>query len=336
MKKSTKTVLAAVLSLALLLMAAACGSSGGQSSDSKPANNASGTGGEAPKAAKLKVGVSIPDSTHPFFIFIIESLKKQIEKENGELVVSGANNDVNKQISDIENLVSAKVQVIAVNAIDSKSVEAALKKAQQAGVKIIAMGNDDMPYVDVTMTVSHKQIGTITGENVAKWINEKLDGKAEVGMLVNSSNPSLTARTVAMEEAIKKNAPGAKIVAKQEAKSQAEGQAVTENMLTAYPNMQVIASITDPYGLGAYEAVKAAGRANDKFFINGTDGTPEALAKVKEGGAFRATLDLDTAQLPQMAFNYIMKLSKGEPVDKIYYSKITVIDANNVDKFLKK
>lgn len=335
MKQSLKLILASVLSIALLLMAAACGNSNSNNSTSSSSNAASGNVQEAAKNAKLKVGMTIPDSTHPFFIFVINGLKKLIEQENGELIVAGANGDVNKQINDIENMVAAKVQVLVVNAIESKSLEAVLKKAQQAGVKIIAAGNDDMPYVDVTQTISHKQIGTLSGENAAKWINEKLGGKAEVGLIVATNNQSLTDRSVALEEAIKKNAPGAKIVVKQEAKSQAEAQAVAENMLTANPNLQVIATTSDPYGLGAYEAVKASGRANDKFFINGTDGTPEGLAKVKEGGAFRATLDMETAKTPATTMNNIMKLVKGEPVEKLQYSKLTIIDINNVSQFAK-
>jgi len=339
-RKALQTILVSVLAVTLLLMAAACGNgnsaSGDKNSSNASTNNTSGNGEEAAKHTKLKVGMTIPDSTHPFFIFVINGLKKLIEQENGELIVTGANGDVNKQINDIENMVAAKVQVIVVNAIESKSLEAVLKKAQQAGVKIIAAGNDDMPYVDVTQTISHKQIGTLSGENAAKWINEKLGGKAEVGLIVSTNNQSLTDRAVALEEAIKKNAPGAKIVVKQEAKSQAEAQAVAENMLTANPNLQVIATTSDPYGLGAYEAVKAAGRSNDTFFINGTDGTPEGLAKIKEGGAFRATLDMETAKTPQTTMNNILKLVKGEPVEKLQFSKLTIVDASNIDQFLKK
>jgi ABC-type sugar transport system substrate-binding protein len=324
-------------------MVAACGSgsngAGGNADAGKntmPANDTSGNGGNAAKDTKIKVGMTIPDSTHPFFIFQINELKKLLEKENGELIVAGANSDVNKQINDIENFVESKVQVILVNAMEPKSVEAALKKAQQAGVKVIAYGNDDMPYADVTQTISHKQVGTLSGENAAKWIHEKLGGQAEVGLLVMTGNPSMAARSVALEEAIRKNAPNAKIVSKQEATTMSNAQQVAENMLTANPNMQVIATVSDTFGLGAYEAVKAAGRANDKFFINGTDGTPEALAKIKEGGAFRATLDMETAQMPQITLSHILKLAKNEPVDKVYNSKLTVIDANNIDNYLKK
>ncbi|MED4601909.1 sugar ABC transporter substrate-binding protein [Paenibacillus validus] len=340
--KKIKPALIILLS-AMLLLVAACSSSGnlsggnngGAASNNQANTDAGGQANKSTEGTKLKVGVTIPDSTHPFFILLIKAIEERLAAENGELLVFGANNDVNKQINDIENMVASKVQVILINAMEPKAVESAVQHAQAAGVKFIALGNDDMPYVDVTQTISHKEIGKLMGETAAKWINEKLDGKAEVGLIVSSANQSLIDRSKALEEAIRNNAPGAKIVSVQEARTQAAAQGVAENMLTANPNLQVIATMMDPYGLGALEAVKAAGRDNGKFFINGTDGTPQALAEVKAGGAFRATLDLETAKQPDVTMNHIMKLVKGERVDKIYFSKLTVLDGGNIDQFAK-
>lgn len=339
MKKSMKTVLIAFLSLTLLLMIAACGNGG--SGDSKPANNSSnnaaGNSGGSDKKEKLKVGFAVPDESHPYFILQIGSVKKLVEEQGGELIVANAGMDVNKQISNIENLISSKVQAIIAFPIDPKPLEEPLRKAQETGIKVVGWGSFDLQHADVLVNSDSKEVGRLVGEDAAKWINEKFGGKADVGLIVSTFSSGLTDRSTNLEAAIKKNAPNARIVAKQEALTVADSQKAAENMLTANPNIQMIATIDDSEALGAYEAVKAAGKAKGDFYISGVGATPEGLAKVKESGSvIRATLDMATGEGPKTVVGSIMKLMKGEKVERFQASKLTIVNASNVDQFMKK
>jgi ABC-type sugar transport system substrate-binding protein len=69
--------------------------------------------------------------------------------------------------------------------------------------------------------------------------------------------------------------------------------AAAETILLANPNLEVIVGFNDSTALGAYEAVVAAGRDSDRFFVGGVDAVPDAIERVKEGGIFRATVDID-------------------------------------------
>jgi ABC-type sugar transport system substrate-binding protein len=243
---------------------------------------------------------------------------------------------VSKQINNIENLLASRIQVLVVCPVEPKALEDSLKKAQEAGIKVVGLASDELKNVDTILTASNKMMGTLVGERISKWINEKLGGNAEVGLMLLTTNSGLTERGIALEEAIKKNSPNVKIVSKQEALSVADAQKVAENMLTANPNMQVIAAIEDYMALGAYEAAKAAGRAKGDFLISGSGGIPEVLAKMKEtGSVLRVTLDMGAESSKKSLVDSILKLYKGEPVEKLQYSKLTVVDQSNIDKFVK-
>jgi ribose transport system substrate-binding protein len=317
-------------------MVVACGNGNNITSG----NNVANTSGHAEgpeKTSKLKVGYAVPDQTMPFFSRSIEDLKEFVEKEQGgELLVASAGMDVNKQINNIENLLASRIQVLVVCPVEPKALEDSLKKAQEAGIKVVGLASDELKNVDTILTASNKMMGTLVGERISKWINEKLGGNAEVGLMLLTTNSGLTERGIALEEAIKKNSPNVKIVSKQEALSVADAQKVAENMLTANPNMQVIAAIEDYMALGAYEAAKAAGRAKGDFLISGSGGIPEVLAKMKEtGSVLRVTLDMGAESSKKSLVDSILKLYKGEPVEKLQYSKLTVVDQSNIDKFVK-
>jgi len=327
MPKLLKTIPIVVLLVTSLLLMAACGNAGVENNNKNQANPASGS--------KLKVGFAVPDQNIPYFVLQISSIKKLVEEQGGELIVANAGMDINKQINNVEDLIASKVQALIAFPIDPKPLEASLQKAQEAGIKVVGWGSFDIQHADVIVNSDAKMVGKLVGEHAAKWINEKFGGKADVGLIVSTANAGLTDRSVALEEAIRKNAPNANIVSKQEALNVADSQKVAENMLTANPNMQVIATVEDSQGLGAYEAVKAAGRAKGDFYINGIGATPEALAKIKEGGVFRATLDMESATMAQRLADTAVKMAKGEPVEKLQYAKLTVVDSSNLSMFMK-
>ena len=88
----------------------------------------------------------------------------------------------------------------------------------------------------------------------ADWINENLDGKADVCIIGYSLMEVLVERADAIEAAIKKECPDAEIVAEFDAIDSSTGMSSTESMLAAHPNVNVICSISDGPGVGAYEA----------------------------------------------------------------------------------
>jgi ribose transport system substrate-binding protein len=345
MRKFLKNVVVLMFILTIIFITACTKQSkettGDPVNSSVPTQSKETTGDAANSAAptqnseKIKVGFDVPDLENPFFISVTKTIKEGLEKQGVDLMVVSSNGDVNKQIANIENMVASKVKVIITVPLDPNSIEDVLKKARDAGVKVHSFGTV-LVNADSIQTTDRIKMGRMMGIDAAKWINEKLGGKAEIGLIVSTSVIEFTDRTKGLEDALKRYAPNAKVVAKQEATTIAEAQKVAENMLLAHPNIKVIVTAADLMGIGAYEAVKASGKSLDDFYINGLDGSDEALAKVKEGSAFRATLDRGNSEIPKLAIDATMKLIKGESFQRIQETTLTVVDSTNIDKYIVK
>ena len=62
-------------------------------------------------------------------------------------------------------------------------------------------------------------------------------------------------------------------------------------ILLAQPNVDVVLG-ADTVVLGALAALRAAGKARPDQFLGGIDGEPEAVAEIKKGGPYKASISL--------------------------------------------
>ena len=87
--------------------------------------------------------------------------------------------------------------------------------------------------------------------------------------------------------------PGAVIVAdiSPPTVNKAGGAAMMRTILLAQPNIDVVLG-ADTVVLGALEALRAAGKARPDQFLGGIDGEPEAIAEIKKGGPYKASISL--------------------------------------------
>jgi ribose transport system substrate-binding protein len=286
-------------------------------------------------AKKLRIGMSVLELANPFFVELSEGAKKYAAQNNVELTVTDPKNDPSAQISAIENFVASKMDAIIVTATDPKAIMPAVKAARVAGVKVVAH-TAKLDEYDAWVAADEYDMGMALGLQAGKWIQTKLGGKAEVGILNYRSIPQVINREKGIEDGIHKYAPDAKVVASAQAGSPTDGMKVAENFLQAHPNIKVICGINDGGALGALEAVKAAGKATDDFFIGGIDATDQAIAKIKEGGIYRCTVDQDPAGMGAKCVEYAIKAIKGEKFDKDYLVKLIQVNSSNINQYPKK
>ena len=119
-----------------------------------------------------------------------------------------------------------------------------------------------------------------------------------------------------MEDVIKEKT-NAEIVSRQSAESIEQAMQVTETVLTANPDINVIACVNDQLALGAMQAVQNLGIEDENFYIGGADYTDEAIAAMEEAGSyFRVSSDIQPYQtgidIANVMYDYVMNGSKGE------------------------
>lgn len=290
-----------------------------------------GYGSAAPK--KLKVGMTVQSISNPIWAGICSETQKAVKADGGQMTYVACDSNITTQIQQVENFISNKVDVIVCQPADPKGIENVLKQARAAGIKVISW-DDNLENCDLAYVINNYELGKMIGEEAAKWINKKLGGKAEVAVLDWPQLPILLERGNGIVDAIKQNAPNAKIVARQPAIDAAGGQSKMETIFQAHPNVKVVACIGGGGAVGANEAAKSAKKISPDFGIFAADATEQELRAIKnnEGNRMSVMNTGGPVTIAKEMYSLIQKMASGQKVDKVFVRKMFPVTIENINK----
>lgn len=280
----------------------------------------------------IKIGMTVLDISNPFFVALTNAVKEEAAKAGVEVLINDSKNKADIQVTAMENFLSAGCKAIIVTAVDPEAAGMMAERAEEEGVKIIAHTTKLKVY-DAWVAASEYDMGMTLGLQAGEWAKNNIKGPVEVGLLNFDIIPQVIQRKQGIIDGIKKFVPDMKVVGDATAGEPPAGMAAAENFLQANPGLNVICGVNDGGALGAYEAVMAAGRDGPGFFVGGIDAVPEAIAKIKEGGIYRATVDQNPALMGKKCFELAMKAIKGEPFEKDYMVQLVPVNASTIDKY---
>lgn len=289
----------------------------------------------ASSGSGFKVGMAIQSLSNPIWASVCTNLKEIVESNGGEMTYVACDSNITTQIQQVENLISSKVNVIVCQAADPAGIEDTLKTARDQGIKVIAW-DDELTNSDVAYVIDNYALGTVIGEKAAAWINEKFtDGKCEVAILDYPQLPILLERGNGIVDAIKKNAPNAKIVAQTSAIDAAGGQTKMETIFQSNPDVKVVCCIGGGGAVGANEAAKAANKITDDFGIFAADASEQQLAAIKNNEGIRMSVMVTGGpdKMAQEIYDIASKLLASENLDKVYVREIFPINSENIDQY---
>jgi len=247
----------------------------------------------AANGGQLRIGYTTMDLANPYFVAVEAGMQERAAELGVELFIHDAASDAASQVAAIENWIVMELDAIIITPFDTDALVDVVRRAHEAGIPIINGNQEFTGHKDAFITIPEFGYGQMIGVQAGRWIRDELGGEAEVAVLTREAIGSIIYRTEGIIDGIHQYAPNAQIVSRQEALTPADGMAAAETILLAHPNVEVIVAFNDSGALGAYEAVVAAGRDSDTFFIGGVDAVPDAIARIKEGGIFRGTVDID-------------------------------------------
>lgn len=262
-------------------------------------------------ATKVTMGLAISTLNNPFFVELKEGAEAAARKLGVDLVVVDAQNDANRQLASIENLIQKRVSVILVNPTDSAAVVPAIRAANKAGIPVITVDRGASGGEVATHIASDNVAG---GRMAAEYVVKLLGGKGRVVELEGIPGTSAARdRGKGFNEVLKKY-PGIEVVARQEAGfDRAKGLHVMENILQAQPRIDAVFAHNDEMALGALKALAAAGRTGIK--VVGFDAIDDAVKAVKDG-QLAATVAQKPAEMGRLAVEYGLKVLEGQKVDQ--------------------
>ncbi|SKA23362.1 substrate-binding domain-containing protein, partial [Consotaella salsifontis] len=182
-----------------------------------------------------RVGITVGTLGNPFFVPLVQGMKDAILKANpsAEITVVGADYELAKQSSQIDNFIAAGAKMIMLNAVDQVAIAPAVQRAKAAG---IAVGAADVSAAgaDVTVMTNNVQAGQIA----CQYLIDQLKGKGDVVIINGPPISSIQDRVTGCKKAFA-DAPGINVLSdNQDGKASREGGfAVMQGLLTRFPKI---------------------------------------------------------------------------------------------------
>lgn len=266
---------------------------------------------QATLAKEYKIGASLLTQQHPFYIDLADAMKSEAKKDDVVLNISIANQDLNKQLSDVEDFITKKVDAIIISPVDSKGVQAAIIKAEKAGIPVITVDVAAEGVPVVTHVATDNYAG---GVEAGKLMGKLLNGKGKVAIIDYPALQSVVARVDGFKKGLA-DTPDVKIVAIQTGITRAEALTVAQNMMQAHPDLNGLFGFGDDAALAAVIAAKSA--RNDNIKIIGFDGMKEARDAVDSDKTFVAVIRQYPDQMGAKAIDAAVDHLNGKPVAKL-------------------
>jgi ABC-type sugar transport system substrate-binding protein len=261
------------------------------------------------------------------------SFKSEAEKDGFQLVFSDAQQHQENQISAIRTCIQQNVSVIALPPVVEDGWDAVLTEAHNAGIPVIIV--DRSVSADKSLYVSH--IGSdmvLEGKRAAAEFNKKFpDGAKILELSGTTGSGAAVGRADGFRQDLAKNI---EIIDSQTGNfTRAEALPVMQAFLQKYKagtDFQGIFIHNDDMGIGAIEALKAAGLKPGDLFIVSVDGTRGGFQAMVDGW-FQADVECNPLLGPQVA-EMALKIMNGQPVDANVLTNETVYYPDNAAELL--
>jgi len=286
-------------------------------------------------ADQFVVGFSQMESDNPWRIAETKSLRDEAAKRNVQLVVTDAQGQTAKQVSDVEDLIARRVSMILLAPREYEGLAPALQAAKAANIPVIlvdreARGTAGQDYVTLLASNFVEQ-----GRRAAEWLAQATNGTASIVELTGTPGSSVAAdRSQGFKDALAKY-PNMKIVASQTGNfTRAQGERVMQNLAQSLGGrVTAVYAHNDEMALGAIQALKSAGRKpGQDVIIVSIDGQRAALEAI-QAGELGATVESNPRFGP-LAFETIEKVRAGQQVPPKILLTDRLFDKNNAAQFV--
>ncbi len=284
----------------------------------------------APALAQ-NVTVVTPYLAQPGTQMFVEGFKAEADGMGWNANIVDTAGDVAAVISRIEDAVTQNVDAIVIN-VDPEQIAAGLEVAKEAGIPVIGMDSGASPLLQTNVTSN----GYAMAAETSVYVANRIAGKGRVVMFVFDPFPPVQIRGV-IADAVFGNFPDIEVIDRITPDVQdggiADSRAKMEAILAANPEPGSISAVWaawDQPGLGALQAIEAAGREGEGIVIVGIDANPQARDAIAAGGNFEASVAQDFVGIGKATAGIVARAIKGEEIkeDVIYVPTVLITKAN--------
>lgn len=285
----------------------------------------------------IVIGFSQYTQKAPFYAEMVRASREAAAAIPGvKLIVLDGQDDLAKQIADVEDLIAQKVDVILLNPKDPKALLPAVEKVNAAKIPLLITDSTIDPsatYVSLLKS-DNFTIGKMTGEKLADRFKGKCNLVLISGAIGNIGGFDRRAGMVAgfvERSMVKWNRCELTVLTQGWGGwTHAGGQKAMEDILVAQPNIDAVFAENDSMALGALKAIQERKRTG--IVLAGIDGEKGALELIKKGDYLASGLNSPTI-LGKLQIEVAVKVARGEKVPSLIYTPADVVTKENVDKY---
>jgi len=291
-------------------------------------------GGEKESAAKddgFVIGWSNAGMGDSWRQFLVANFEAEAAKhsEIKDIIITNADEKPEKQISDIEDLLTQGVDALIIYPTVGEAIIPAIERAYDSGIPVVIFGG----------TIDTDQYTTLVlqdlldfGRTQAQWLADELGGKGKIVLLSGiAGNTTAEDRLAGAREVFKKY-PNIEILDHQYCDwSPPKAKSIMETMIQAFPEIDGIWADSGLMSWPALQALQEAGRP----LVPSTGDQLNGYAKFLVANNVPGYCYPMTTQLSGKALEVAVRALKGEKVDKIEYIDITGYGPDEIEDLAK-
>ncbi len=289
------------------------------------------------------VGVSIANFDDNGLTIMRNGMTSHLETLEGvELQMEDAQEDVAKQLDQINNFIASGVDAIIVNAVDTDATEAMSRAASSAGIPLVYVNRQPgnmatLPDGQAFVASNEIESGTLAAFRMCQDLRAmgKSGGATAYMLMGRLSNQAAVQRSKDFHDVIGMDMCNfITLIDEQTANwSRDEAQDMMANWIASGEPFDAVFGNNDEMAIGAIQAMKSSGISMDEVVVGGVDATPDALVSM-QAGDMDVTVFQDLAGQGAGSIDTAIKLSKGEKVDKTVFIPFKLVTPENVKDFL--
>jgi ABC-type sugar transport system substrate-binding protein len=288
-----------------------------------------------PANAADKVGVSMPNIKGPWFTPVLYGISDEAKKLGYDVVIQDAGGyaNVDKQVSQFQNLVVQKVAAILMDPANPASFNGPVRQAVAAKIPVIGAGS---PIVasDVEASAAASSSHCNIGHELAKGAKALLPNGGTIAVLAGPAGAFWASDRL---RCFKEDIAGTnlKIVSEQTSEQDpAVALSLANDFLQRFPDVNMLYGADDTYGVGAARAAQGAqkcGKVKVMFAVLG-----EAAEEMMRAGCADYVVAQQPVVIGRSAVRMMDALVKGKPLEKkkdeVPLIPVTMANLNSLDK----
>ncbi|WP_041819124.1 substrate-binding domain-containing protein [Streptomyces davaonensis] len=307
----------AVAAGAMAISLAACGSA-------DEAGDSDSTKSSAKKGDDIKVGLLLPENQtaryEKFDRPLIEKKIGELTNGKGEVVYANAKQDASQQAQQVESMITNKVDVIILDAVDAAAIKSSVQKAKDANIPVVAYDRLAQGPIDAYTSFDNETVGKTQGEALLEALGDKAKDGQIVMMNGSSTDPNAAQFKAGAHSVLDGKVNVGKEYDTKEWKPE-NANANMEGAISAIGKDKIIGvySANDGMAGGIITALKAAGL--DDVPVTGQDAELAGVQRIVTGEQYMSVYK-PYAPEADAAAEMAVALAQGKALDSVAKDKV--------------